>query len=491
MSVSTASGQVATELFIGGEPRKIDERLEIYDPANPSALVGTAAAGGKEDALAAVAAAKAAFPAWSALSAAERAARIGASIEGLEATRDDDARILTLENGKPFQESWIDMMVLSVRTGLALELADQVEAVEQLPGPPADTAITYEPVGVVTIIVPFNWPVAILGASLPHALLAGNTVVVKPPPSTPLAMTRVVSRMAEKLPPGVLNVVTGRDEEMSPLIQNTDVAKVCFTGSVGGGKKIMELAASTLTQVTLELGGNDPAVILDDADLDDAALDRLYAGIFATAGQICMNAKRIYVHRSRYDEVVEGLSRRLEQAKIGHGLAEDTTIGPLHQRRQKEFVESLVQEARDSGAGVREFGEIPSELSAGNFVRPAIVLDPDPSLRIVTEEQFGPVIPIIPFDDEDEGIAAADDSWAGLCGSVWSSDSNRADSVASRLTCGFVFVNDHGATRLDLRAPFGGMRQSGFGREQGLHGIRGFQHTRSVSRAHFDQAPSH
>ena len=135
MSVSTASGQVATELFIGGEPRKIDERLEIYDPANPSALVGTAAAGGKEDALAAVAAAKAAFPAWSALSAAERAARIGASIEGLEATRDDDARILTLENGKPFQESWIDMMVLSVRTGLALELADQVEAVEQLPGP--------------------------------------------------------------------------------------------------------------------------------------------------------------------------------------------------------------------------------------------------------------------------------------------------------------------------------------------------------------------
>src|SRR5690606_38560543 len=176
------------------------------------------------------------------------------------------------------------------------------------------------------------------------------------------------------------------------------------TGSVGGGKKIMELAASTLTRVTLELGGNDPAVILDDAELDDAALDRLYSGIFDTAGQICMNAKRIYVHRSRYDEVVEGLSRRLEQAKIGHGLAEGTTIGPLHQRRQKEFVESLVQEAKDSGAEVREFGEIPAKLSDGNFVRPAIVLDPDPNLRVVTEEQFGPVIPIIPFDDEDEGV---------------------------------------------------------------------------------------
>lgn len=491
VSLTTASEQIATDLFIGGESRKLDERLEVYDPANPSALVGTAAAGGKQDALVAVAAAKQAFPGWSALSAPERAAQIGAAIEGLEATRDEDARILTLENGKPFQESWVDLMVLSVRTGLALELADQVEAVEKLPGPPADTAVTYEPLGAVTIIVPFNWPLAILGASLPHALLAGNTVVVKPPPSTPLAMARVVSRMAEKLPPGVLNVVTGRDEEMSPLIQNTDVAKVCFTGSVRGGKKIMELAAPTLTRVTLELGGNDPAVILDDADLDDAALDRLYAGIFATAGQICMNAKRIYVHRSRYDEVVDGLSRRLEQAKIGHGLTEGTTLGPLHQRRQKEFVESLVQEAKDAGAEVREFGEIPPELSEGNFVRPAIVLDPDPGLGIVTEEQFGPVIPIIPFDDEDAGVAAADDSWAGLCGSVWSADPERVDSVANRLTCGFVFVNDHGATRLDLRAPFGGMRQSGFGREQGLHGIRAFQDTRSVSRAYFDEAPSH
>jgi acyl-CoA reductase-like NAD-dependent aldehyde dehydrogenase len=327
VSLITESEQVTTELFIGGEPRHTDERLEVFDPASPSTVVGTAAAGGRQDALDAVAAAKAAFPAWSALSATERAAQIGASIDGLEATRDDEARVLTLENGKPFQESWIDLLVLSVRTGLALELADQVEAEEVLPGPPADTRVTYQPLGVVTIIVPFNWPLAILGASLPHALLAGNTVVVKPPPTTPLAMAKVVSRIAAKLPPGVLNVVTGRDEDMAPLIQNTDVAKVCFTGSVGGGKKIMELAAPTLTRVTLELGGNDPAVILDDAELDDAALDRLYAGIFDTAGQICMNAKRIYVHRSRYAEVVDGISRRLEQVKLGHGLAEGTTMG--------------------------------------------------------------------------------------------------------------------------------------------------------------------
>src|SRR5690606_7454698 len=164
MSVTTASEQVATELFIGGEPRQVDERLEVYDPASPSTLVGTAAAGSKQDALAAVAAAKQAFPAWSALSATERAAQIGASIDGLEAIRDGEARILTLENGKPFQEAWIYLVVLSVRTGLALELAAQVDAVEELPGPPADTAVKYVALGVVTIIVPFNWPVAILGA---------------------------------------------------------------------------------------------------------------------------------------------------------------------------------------------------------------------------------------------------------------------------------------------------------------------------------------
>lgn len=491
MGVTTAGEQVATELFIGGEPRRVEQRLEVYDPARPSVLVGTAAAGSEQDARDAVAAAKQAFPAWSALSAVDRAAQIGAAIDGLEATRDEDARVLTLENGKPVQESWIDLLVLSVRTGLALDLADQVEAVEQLPGPPADTAITYQPLGVVTIIVPFNWPLAILGASLPHALLAGNTVVVKPPPTTPLAMARVVSRMAAKLPPGVLNVVTGRDQQMAPLIQNTDVAKVCFTGSVGGGKKIMELAAPTLTRVTLELGGNDPAIILDDAELDDAALDRLYGGIFDTAGQICMNAKRIYVHRSRYDDVVTGLSQRLEQAKIGHGLTEGTTLGPLHQRGQKEFVDALIQEAKDAGAEVREFGEIPAELADGNFVRPALVLDPDPTLRVVTEEQFGPVIPITPFDTEDEAVVAAENTWAGLCASVWSADTNRIQSVANQLTCGFVFVNDHGATRLDLRAPFGGMRQSGYGREQGLHGIRNFQDTRSISSPYFDAPPSH
>jgi acyl-CoA reductase-like NAD-dependent aldehyde dehydrogenase len=351
-----------------------------------------------------------------------------------------------------------------------------------VPGIPVETAVSYQPLGVVTVIVPFNWPIAILGASLPHALLAGNTAIVKPPPSAPLATTRVVQRVAEKLPPGVLNVVTGKDENMAGLIQNPDVAKVCFTGSVNGGKRIMEMASKTLTRVTLELGGNDAAVFLDDAILDDTHLDRLFAAIYDSTGQICMNAKRVFVHRSRLDELVAGLTARLERAKLGHGLAEGTTMGPLHQGAQKAFVEEIIQEAKDAGADVREFGELPTgALAGGNFVRPAIVVDPDPSLRVVTQEQFGPVIPILPFDTEDDAVRLANDTWGGLCGSVWTADPEAAQRVGAQLVCGYVWVNDHGATRLDLRAPFGGMKQSGFGREQGIEGIRAFQDTRSIA----------
>ncbi|MGM0931271.1 MAG: aldehyde dehydrogenase family protein [Actinomycetota bacterium] len=483
--------QVTTGLYIGGEVRDTGETYAVADPGKPDVVVGYAAAASKQDVADAVAAAKTAFPAWASLGAKERAAQLAAAIEGLADLRDEDAAILSQENGKIRMEAWVDALVFDIRFQLALALADEVDqgkVLEPAPGIPVTTSVAYQPLGVVTIIVPFNWPIAILGASLPHALLAGNTTIVKPPPTTPLAITRVVQRVAEKLPPGVLNIVTGHDSEMGGLIQNDDVAKVCFTGSVGGGKKMMEMAAKSLTRVTLELGGNDPAVFLDDAILDDTHLDRLYAAIFDTTGQICMAAKRVYVHRSRMDELVAGLSERMEKAVIGYGLDEGTTMGPLHQPAQKTFVEELIAEAKAAGADVREFGELPSDpkLQGGNFLKPALVVDPAPDLRVVTQEQFGPVIPIIPFDTEEEAVAAANDTWAGLCGSVWTADKDKANAVAAKLVCGYVWVNDHGATRLDLRAPFGGMKHSGFGREQGIEGVRAFQDTRSV--AHLDEA---
>jgi len=482
------SQPVRTGLYIGGKARETSDTLAIADPAKPGVIVGYAAAASKADVADAVAAAKAAFPAWSALTALERAGLMAQAIVGIDEARDEDADILSQENGKIRMEAWIDALVFGIRWNLALSLADQVDAakvLETAPGIVVNTTVAYQPLGVVTVIVPFNWPVAILAAALPQALLAGNTCIVKPPPSAPLATTRIVQRVAEKLPAGVLNVVTGVDANMAALIDNTDVAKVCFTGSVNGGKKMMEMASNSLTRVTLELGGNDAAVMLEDAILDDVHLDRLFHAIYDTTGQICMNAKRVYVHRSRMDEVVDGLAARLEGVKLGYGLDEGTTMGPLHQPQQKAFVEALIQEAKDAGARVLEFGELPGgDMAGGNFVRPAIVVDPDPSLRVVTEEQFGPVIPVIPFDSEDDALRMANDSWGGLCGSVWTADVDKANRIGAQLVCGYVWINDHGAARLDLRAPFGGMKQSGMGREQGIEGIRAFQDTRSI--AHID-----
>ena len=485
------SNSVTTPLYIGGKERQTADKMAIADPAKPGVVVGYAAAATTQDVADAVAAAKAAYPAWAALSPQQRAGKMLAALAGIAENRDDDAAILSQENGKIRFEAWIDSLVLELRWKLALGHADEVNAAKVLPpipkAIPVETTVSYQPLGVVTIIVPFNWPVAILGAALPHALLAGNTVIVKPPLTAPLATTRIVERIAKQLPPGVLNVVTGVDANMSALIRNPDVAKVCFTGSVNGGKKMMELASQSLTRVTLELGGNDAALVLKDAILDDVHFDRLFGAIYDTTGQICMNAKRLFVHTSRVDEVVKGLSARLEKVKLGYGLDKETTMGPLHSPAQKAFVDTLIKEARDSGAKVLEFGELPGgDLEGGNFVRPAIVVNPKPTLRVVTEEQFGPVIPVIPFETEEEAVRMANDSWAGLSGSVWTADPKTANRVGGQLVCGYVWVNDHGATRLDLRAPFGGMKSSGIGREQGIEGVRAFQDTRSI--AHLDAA---
>jgi acyl-CoA reductase-like NAD-dependent aldehyde dehydrogenase len=486
MSETITAAGVRTGLFIGGAERFTDDVLTVADPGKPGVVVGEAASASPADVADAVAAAKEAFPAWAGLGAPARAEAMAAAIAGIADDRGTDAAILSQENGKIRFEGFIDALVFEIRWNLALMLKDEVDTGHTLPvvpgAIPVSTDVAYQPLGVVTIIVPFNWPIAILGAALPHALLAGNTVIVKVPPTTPLATARVVQRVAEKLPAGVLNVISGKDENMSGLIQNPDVAKVCFTGSVNGGKRIMEMASKTLTRVTLELGGNDAAVFLEDAVLDDTHLDRLYAAIFDTTGQICMNAKRVFVHRSRLDELVDGLAARLDKAVIGYGLDEGTTMGPLHSPAQKAFVEEIIQEAKDAGADVREYGTLPGgDLAGGNFLRPALVVDPDLSLRVVTQEQFGPVIPIIPFDDEDEAVREANDTWGGLCGSVWTGSPEAAKRVGSQLVCGYVWVNDHGATRLDLRAPFGGMKQSGIGREQGIEGIRSFQDTRSIA----------
>lgn len=477
------SSATSTPLLIGGDEREAVDSLPVYDPSNRE-LIGHAAAASIGDAEDAVRAAHDAWPAWAALSTAERVRLALASLEGLESDADERAELLVRENGKTRMEATIDSLVLIGRFHQAAAVAAHADAEETLAGPPFATTIEHVPVGVVTIIFPFNWPLAILGASLPFALMSGNTVVVKPPPTTPMSVVRTLRHLALALPPGVLNVVTGADAVVGPVVVGDPRVKhVCFTGSVGAGRQIMQAAAAAanLTRVTLELGGNDPAVILDDAAFDQAEIQRLADATFMTTGQVCMAIKRLYVPRARFDEVVSGLESVLAQAVVGSGLDSDVTMGPLHTERQRDFVVELLGEARTAGAEVREAGTFACDPASGHYLLPSLVLDPDSDLRIVTEEQFGPTLPVIPYDDEAEAIALANDTWSGLCSSVWSTDREHAMSVARQLRTGVTFFNNHNATAVDERAPFGGFNQSGIGRELGREGLLEFTETHVMS----------
>lgn len=491
-----ANGEDQVGLLVGGKVIETPEVFPVHDPAAPHDVVGYAASATPAHAVEAVGAARSAFRSWSRLDPEKRASHVIAALEALDDDHQERVDVLVRENGKVRPEADVELGVFAWRCELAAGLAPELKNVRDFPplgerpnvelsrsgerprmrrftAPPFRSTVTAMPLGVVTIIVPYNWPLAIAAASLPYALVAGNTVVVKPPPTAPLCMMQTLELFASRLPPGVVNVVSGTNEAVAPLISDPRVRHVVFTGSTNAGKHIMKMAAENVTGVTLELGGNDPAIVLDDAELDDAAVQRLVSACFMTTGQVCMGVKRIYVHRSRFTELAEAMADVLARYRVGHGLARDTTMGPLNNARQRDFVRSLLDEARAAGAEVRELGAISEECAGGDgyFLRPALVLDPRPDLRIVTEEQFGPAVPILPFDDVDPLVDQLNDEWAGLCSSVWTSDPERAADLASRLRTGTTWVNNANAVAQDDRAPFGGFRLSGLGRELGIDGL--------------------
>lgn len=479
----TRAVPVRTGLLIGGRTVETDDWTAVHNPAAPEQIVGHAAAATVEQARAAVAAADAAFPSWAAMPARRRAEIIGQALTLLDGSEADRAALMTSENGKISLESQIEMSVFVARTRAAIDLVDSLDQVRHLDGPPLTSHIHRLPMGVVTVIVPFNWPIAILGASLPYALLAGNTAVVKPPPTVPLAMVRTLELFAAGLPAGVLNVVTGSNEAVAPLLTDPRVRKIVFTGSTAAGKHIMAAAAQNLASVTLELGGNDPAIVLDDAVLDQEHIGRLVQGAFLTSGQVCMAVKRLYVHRSRYDELVDALATALDTQRVGPGTDPASTMGPLNSAAQRDKVTAMLTEAADAGAEIRELGTLApgAASSGGHFLRPALVLDPDPGLRIVTEEQFGPALPILPFDDVDSVLDEVNNDWSGLCSSVWSADPARAAGLAERLRTGTTWINHANAVACDDRAPFGGFRQSGIGREMGPDGLLSFTEAHTIT----------
>jgi acyl-CoA reductase-like NAD-dependent aldehyde dehydrogenase len=442
----------------------------------------------------------------------ERARQLLSALGHLEAEHTERVELLVGENGKVIGEAEVELAVFVGRCRLAAQLVPELRQVRELPrlharpqpelhegmsrtngsrqtevrraaAPAFRSSVSALPLGVVTIIVPYNWPLAILAASLPYALIAGCTVIVKPPPTTPLCIGQSLQRLAQGLPPGVLNVVTGSNEAVAPLIRDPRISRIVFTGSTAAGKAMMRMAADNLARVTLELGGNDPAFVLEDAALDQPALQRLVAASFTTAGQVCMGVKRLYVHRSRYHELVSGMSDILNTFRVGHGLSRSTAMGPLNTAKQRDFVAELCAEARAQGHEVRELGTLDDPLGrdGGYFLKPALVLDPEPRLRIVTDEQFGPALPILPFDDIDPIIDQVNEEWSGLCSSVWTSDLERASALAARLRTGTTWINDANAVAQDDRAPFGGFRQSGLGRELGVEGLLEFTEPHTVT----------
>lgn len=486
--------EITTGIFINGKVRPASGGVvyDLFNPARPSELVGHAAAATREDMNEAVEVAHAAFPAWAGLGFEERARRLRDIASALVADQEDvkyRSRLFTREHGKIARETLLEMSRLGDRFLQAAAYGERMAVDEELGpadvGPKFDTIITRQPRGVAALIVPWNWPLSILGAKLPQALVTGNTVVVKPSEDSAMAPVLTLQIIARLLPPGVLNIITGDARQIGDTLTGHPLVRlVNFTGSVGVGRHVMKVAAENITPVTLELGGNDAALILEDAELNEEAFNKMYWGAFGSSGQICMALKRMYVHASRYDEVVDGFTAACERAVVGDGLVPETTMGPVNNPRQLKVVRDMIAEARARGADLKECGRVPDEdlyNGGGYFQKPALVYDADPSLKMVREEQFGPCLPIMKFRTEDEAVVAANDSEFGLCSSVWTSDADRAVRIARRLEAGYTYLNGHGPMAQDGRGPFGGFKQSGIGRNLGYDGALAFAEPHSIS----------
>jgi acyl-CoA reductase-like NAD-dependent aldehyde dehydrogenase len=460
-------------LLINGQLVKAHAQLDVINPAT-GAVFAHCPAAGTEQLDAAVAAARAAFPAWRALGFAGRATYIEKCAAALTAHREPLARLLTQEQGKPLAQSLEEISraaTLSVgMTKIRIEPEVLVDDAER------HIELRYLPLGVAGIITPWNAPVNLAAGPLASALYTGNCAIIKPSPYTPLTTLRIGEIFGEILPAGVLAVLAGGDELGALLTSHPGIDKISFTGSVATGKKVMASAAGTLKRVTLELGGNDAAIVLDDVDVA-AVAKKLFFAATVNSGQVCMAIKRIYAHEKIYDALCAALANEARSARLGNGLDPATTLGPIQNRRQYERVCELKEDARRAGGGVIE-GD-PSLTGEGYFVSPTVVTGLAESSRLVSEEQFGPVFPVMKFSDVEDAIARANNTRFGLAGSVWSKDVARATEIASRLEVGTAWVNQHRATMATV--PFGGAKESGIGRTYSRLGLDAYMEPQVIS----------
>lgn len=461
-------------LVIDGKPVATPRHREVANPANGN-IVGLSPLATADDLNAAVLSAKQAFPEWAARSSSDRAALCARIAEVIEANSEELAHLLTLEQGKPLNglgsRFEIGGAIAWTRHTASLEIP--VEVLQD--GPEGRVELHRKPIGVVGSITPWNWPVMIACWHVIPAIRAGNTVVLKPSPNTPLSTIRLVELMNEVLPPGVVNVITDDNDLGSALTSHPDVAKITFTGSTATGRRVMASAADTLKRLTLELGGNDAGIVLPDAD-PKAIAEGLFWAAFINSGQTCACLKRLYVHDNLYDAVCEALSAYASAIKVGDGLSEDAVLGPVQNAAQFGIVREFVEDAIARGGRVLT-GGAPQD-GPGYFYPVTLVADLDHGAKLVDLEQFGPALPIIRYHDVEEAIAKANDNPNGLGGSVWSADIENAKRVAARLECGTVWINKHGAVQPN--APFGGVKQSGIGVEFGVEGLKEFTTIQTV-----------
>jgi len=329
---------------------------------------------------------------------------------------------------------------------------------------------------VVAAIGPWNFPFLLLVAKIAPALVTGNTVVIKPAPTTPLTVIRFAEIVADLLPAGVLNVVVDANDLGDMLTSHPDVAKVSFTGSTGTGQLVMASAAPTLKRLTLELGGNDAAIVLDDAD-PQAAANHIFERAMVNSGQVCVAIKRVYVPEAIYDDFCAALAERANQAIVGDGTDPQSQYGPVQNRQQFERIKELIVDSAATGTILA--GGLPDEGTVGFFVKPTIVGGLSESARLVQEEQFGPVLPVLPYADLDDAIARANATEFGLGASVWTNDCDRGEQVAARLLAGTVWINKHGD--LSPLIPFCGSKKSGIGTDFGEDGLRGYCQSKIVN----------
>lgn len=451
----------------------------VRNPARPQEVVFEAPSASAAQLDAAVAAARRAQPQWAALGVEERTAlvRKAAAAAGAAVESEGLAALLTREHGKVLWEATFDAGTIAGMADAFAPLAAEALAGRVLPGRGRTTRVVPEPYGVVAAVLPFNWPVSVMGNKVLPALLTGNTVVVKAPPSCPGTVLAVAAAMAEVLPPGVLNALNAEGPELGgALVSHVGVDMVSFTGGVPTGRSVMAAAASGLTPVVLELGGNDPAIVAPDVEVDEALAEKIFGATFITTGQVCMAIKRLFVPAAKVPAMVEALDERLRREVVGDGLAPEVTMGPIHRRVDQQRIEDMLEQARAGGARVHRPGRVREEDagSGGYFVSPAVVEGADDSASIVADEQFGPALPVLGYDDVDEAVRRANDSEYGLCASVWTADAELAARLTSRLQAGTVFVNNHGTSAMDHRAPFGGWKHSGIGVELGPEGMAVF-----------------